>query len=109
MQDVEMPEISVLHGDEAIKALQQYIDELEKQDVEGLTENQTRALVKIAQGLISTLEAQKQQHRNEQKIEAPKKNACLPIKKRILKGLINQSHSQTFICTLTPYLPSPLK
>lgn len=57
MQYFEMPELSVLRGEDAVSALQEYIDELEKNGDENLTESQTKALIRLAKGLISTIEA----------------------------------------------------
>jgi len=58
MQYFEMPELSVLQGDDAVAALQEYIDELEENRDEDLTESQTKALIRLAKGLISTIEAE---------------------------------------------------
>ncbi len=59
MQYIEIPEISILRGDKALKALYDFIDEL-KQGEEELTEKQTAALIKFAKGLISTIETETQ-------------------------------------------------
>jgi len=58
MQYFEMPELSVLRGEDAVAALQEYIDELKKNRDEDLTESQTKALIRLAKGLISTIEAE---------------------------------------------------
>jgi|GEM_PF-4454270 len=58
MQYFEMPELSVLRGEDAVAALQEYIDELEENRDEDLTESQTKALIRLAKGLISTIEAE---------------------------------------------------
>lgn len=58
MQYFEMPELSVLRGEDAVAALQEYIDELEENGDEDLTQSQTEALIRLAKGLISTIEAE---------------------------------------------------
>lgn len=58
MQQFEMPELSVLRGEDAVAALQEYIDQLEENGDEDLTESQTKALIRLARGLISTIEAE---------------------------------------------------
>lgn len=57
---MEIPEISILRGDKALKALYDFIDELENQGEKELTEKQTAALIKFAKGLISTIETETQ-------------------------------------------------
>ncbi len=59
MSWLEIPELPVLRGKEAIKALHDFIVELEKQKDEELTEKKTNALIKLAKGLISSIEAEK--------------------------------------------------
>ncbi len=58
MQHIEIPEFPVLRGEKAIKALYDFIDELEEQRGKELTEKQTTALIKFARGLISSIEAE---------------------------------------------------
>lgn len=58
MQPVEIPKFRTLHGKKAIKALYDFINELEAQRGEGLTEKQTTALIEIAKGVISSIEAE---------------------------------------------------
>ena len=58
MQYIEIPEFPVLRGEKAIKALYDFIDELEEQRGKELTEKQTTALIKLAKGLISSIEAE---------------------------------------------------
>ena len=58
MQPVEIPKFRTLHGEKAIKALYDFINELEAQKGEELTEKQTIALIKIAKGVISSIEAE---------------------------------------------------
>jgi len=58
MQPIEVPKFPTLHGKKAIKALHYFINELETQGGKELTENQTAALIKLAKGLISSIEAE---------------------------------------------------
>lgn len=53
-----IPEFPRLHGVEAIRALQDFIDELEEEIGKELTEKQTKVLIRIAKGLISSIEAE---------------------------------------------------
>jgi hypothetical protein len=55
---IEIPEFPILHGEKAIKALQDYIRELEEQKNEELTDKQAKAMIQLAQGLISTIETE---------------------------------------------------
>jgi len=52
---VSSPKIHSLRGEEAIKALNDYMDELEKSNPEELTEAQARVVVKLAEVLISVI------------------------------------------------------
>jgi hypothetical protein len=56
MQYIYIPEFQALRGEEAIKALNDYIRELEEQKPVELTDTQVNALIKFAQGLISFIE-----------------------------------------------------
>lgn len=60
MRYLEIPEFPVLRGEKAVKALYDFIGELEGQRSEKLTERQTDALIKFAKGLISSIEEEKQ-------------------------------------------------
>ncbi len=56
MQAFQLPESHILQGNEAISALNEYISELQQYPGEDLTKTQTTALIKLAKGLISTIE-----------------------------------------------------
>ncbi|UCH32160.1 MAG: hypothetical protein JSV05_01865 [Candidatus Bathyarchaeota archaeon] len=56
IQYYKKPAIVVLKGEEAITALNQYIEELRGGQAEELTEEQTGVMIKLAKGLISTIE-----------------------------------------------------
>jgi hypothetical protein len=56
MEYLTIPTFQTLRGEEAIKALTEYIKELEEQKPVELTKKQTNALIKSAKGLIATIE-----------------------------------------------------
>ena len=56
---IEVPEFPRLRGEKAIKALHDFIAELEEQDGKELADKQTTALIKIAKGLVSSIQAEK--------------------------------------------------
>jgi hypothetical protein len=58
MQFVEIPEFPRLRGQKAVEALYEFVDELEEQRGEELTDKQTTALIKFARGLISSIEVE---------------------------------------------------
>lgn len=60
MQFIEIPEFPRLRGEKAIEALYDFVDELEEQRGEELTDKQAKALIKFAWGLIFSIEAEKQ-------------------------------------------------
>jgi len=64
MEYFEKPEFSVLSGEDAIKALNEYIEELQKGENKELTKKQTRAMIKLARGLIATIEMETQNQGN---------------------------------------------
>lgn len=54
---IEIPESPVLHGEEAIRALQDFIEELEQNRNEPI-DKQSEALIKIAKVLIGAIKAE---------------------------------------------------
>jgi hypothetical protein len=58
MQPIEIPEFEILRGEKAIEALYVFINELDGQRDKELTDKQTNALIKLANGLISSIEAE---------------------------------------------------
>ena len=56
---IEIPEFPRLRGEKAIKALYDFIAELEKQSGNELTDKQTKALIKITKGLISSIQLER--------------------------------------------------
>jgi len=55
MQSVKIPKFQRLRGEEAIKALDEFIAELEEQRGKELTDKQTNALIKLAKGLMASI------------------------------------------------------
>jgi len=60
MQPIEIPEFEILQGEKAIEALYVFINELEGQRGKELTDKQANALIKLAKGLISSIETETQ-------------------------------------------------
>jgi len=58
MQPIELPKLTRLSGKRAIKSLQAFINELEEERGEELTNRQTDALIRIAKELISAIEVE---------------------------------------------------
>jgi len=58
VQLIEIPQFPTLRGQDAIEALNEIIRELEEQKSKELTEKQAKALIKFANGLISSIEAE---------------------------------------------------
>lgn len=56
MQASQLPKSHILQGNEAINALNEYVSELQQYTGEDLTKTQATALIKLAKGLISTIE-----------------------------------------------------
>jgi chromatin remodeling complex protein RSC6 len=88
MQPIEIPEFPTLRGEEAIKALYEYIRELKEQKSEELTKKQTKALIKLAQSLISAIETETRSAATEKKIKSPRLAAQL---KRTILSFIPES------------------
>lgn len=72
MQPIEIPEIIVLRGEEAIEALHGFINELEGQRGKDLTDKQTDALVRLAEGLTSSIEAEMRSNASEEEMRLVK-------------------------------------
>jgi len=68
MQYFEKPKIVVLKGEEAVEVLNNYIKELGENKPEELTEGQTKAMIKLAEGLIQTIEHESSNQENKQEI-----------------------------------------
>lgn len=79
MQLVEIPYSPVLSGEEAIKAIQEFTRQVEEENEE-LTIQQTNTLIKVAQGLISTIEAES--------VAPCKDNKEMPVMKRVKNSLL---------------------
>jgi hypothetical protein len=83
MQYIEIPEFPTLRGGEAKRALYEYIRELKEQKSKELTEKQTKALIKLAQGLIFAIESESCSAAAEKKIGSP--HLVTQLKKTILR------------------------
>jgi len=53
-----IPKVQILRGEEAIKALNDYMKILEEQKPEELTDNQVKALTQSARALISSIQSE---------------------------------------------------
>ena len=58
MQYMYIPPVQTLRGQDAIKALNDYIQELEEQKPEELTDKQVKALTQSAKALISSIQSE---------------------------------------------------
>lgn len=58
MKPVKIPRVVYLKGEDAIEALSTFVEELEEKRGEELTDKQTDALIRIANELSSSIEAQ---------------------------------------------------
>jgi hypothetical protein len=58
----------VLHGDKAVKALDKYIQKLEKQKAEDLTEKQAYALIKTAKVLRTAIAQSKPTEKSREEL-----------------------------------------
>jgi len=56
MQHYYKPKVVVLKGEDAIEVLEEYITELEYNKPEELSQKQAQVMIKLAKGLISTIE-----------------------------------------------------
>ena len=65
---IAIPEIPELRGQKAISALYDAIAELEEQRGNQLTEKQSRALIKIAKGMISSLQVERERAKPKKRI-----------------------------------------
>jgi predicted component of viral defense system (DUF524 family) len=81
MQPIKIPELPILRGAQAINALHEYIKELEEQENEELTEKQKKALIKLAQELVSTIETE------THSANADKKNKSLGFATQLKKTI----------------------
>jgi hypothetical protein len=55
---IEIPDSSILRGDEAVEALRYFVNQVEEQRGKKITEKQADALLKIADALIVTIKAE---------------------------------------------------
>ncbi len=77
-----MPKFSVLRGEDAINALHNYIRVIEKKKSRELTRKQKRALIKLAEGLISAIKKESTEPSTQQ--EAASLSLASRLKKIML-------------------------
>jgi len=65
---IEIPEIPELRGEKAVKVLYGAIAELEEQRGNQLTDNQTKALIKIVKGMISSIQIEQERAKPRKRI-----------------------------------------
>ena len=58
MEFAEIPRFLILHGEEAIESLYDFIKEFQEERSAELTDKQVRALIKLAKGLICSIEGE---------------------------------------------------
>ncbi len=80
MQPIMVPEFPILCGEKAIETLYDFINELEEQRGKELTKKQTTALIKLAKGLISCIEAEKRSDTSDKGMRF-----VIQLKKTIMK------------------------
>lgn len=56
--ELQIPESPVLHGEKALKALNEFVNEIKERKGEEFTDKQTAALLKLAEGLIESIETE---------------------------------------------------
>jgi len=64
---IEIPEVPELRGESAVKALSDVVTELKAQKGRQLTAQQAEALIKIAEGMISSIQVEKEKGKPEKK------------------------------------------
>lgn len=83
MQPIMMPKFMKLRGERAIEALHDFMNEFEEQRGKELTEKQATALIKLAKGLISLIEAEKQSYTSDENVK--KMRFASKLKQTIMK------------------------
>ncbi len=91
MQHFEKPKIVVLEGEEAIKILNDYIHELKEGSAEELAEEQTRVMIKAAEGLMQTSQDDTLTQESSRKAPIPPKIV------RIARRLVSRELAEEFL------------
>lgn len=65
---IEIPEIPELRDEKAIRALYNAIAELEEQKGDQLTDKQARAVIRIAKGMISSIQLERESAKPKKRI-----------------------------------------
>ncbi|MFX0202396.1 MAG: hypothetical protein ACFFCW_40340 [Candidatus Hodarchaeota archaeon] len=93
MELLEIPKLPVLRGEEAIWALSNFINELEEQRGKELTDKQCSALIRLAKGLMSSIEEDiKSEISNKNVME---KRFATKLKKQLQNKFLNTLSSKT--------------
>jgi hypothetical protein len=96
LQYYDRPEVLVLKGEEAVEVLQKYVKELEEAKPKELTKKQAKAMIKLANGLMSAI-------KEEVATREASKKSCIVSKLTAVKGRIFEwLHEAT-----KPLNPSP--
>ncbi len=69
-RSIRTPEFPRLRGEEAIEALNDFVNELEEQRGKELTDKQTTAMIRFTKNLISSIEAETQSSTSDKEIRA---------------------------------------
>ena len=85
----------MLHGDQAVKALDKYIQKLEKQKAEDLTEKQAYALIKTAKVLRTAIAQSKPTEKNRKELGPERTKLKTTVSKRSAPS-ISLSTTSTF-------------
>ena len=92
MQPIEIQEFSRLRGKKAIKALYNFINELEEQRGKELTDKQTTALTKLAKGLISSIKTEMRLGASDK--ETKERRFVTQLRKTIMKYIAESFRTQ---------------
>lgn len=108
MQELNYPQTYVLRGEEAIEALNEYINEITSNTPEELTENQTNIMVKLAQSLIQAIEDEDLHVKSKNFRFTPKVKQTIENLFSFLKSVSTSSEShETNQDSDNYYCPSP--
>jgi hypothetical protein len=81
---IEIPEVHKVHGEEAVKVLQNLIAGLEHDKDSKLTKRQKRTLIKIASSLIDSIKEERQNKKGKKAVQTFSEQDPFALFKRIL-------------------------
>ena len=93
MQEFKRPQTYVLKGEEAVEALNEYINEITSNTPEELTEHQANFMVKLAQSLIQTIENETPPLKSKKSRFTPNIKHTIENLSSFLKSVSNSSES----------------